>query len=85
LRRLLPRAIQGLDSWGLDPAERDRLMTIVEQRCLTGSNGTTWQAQTFHRLFDAGARDRYDALRDVVRGYSENMHQNLPVHEWPSA
>ena len=39
--------------------------------------------ETFHQLFDAGAMDRFDALREVVRRYSEHMHQNLPVHEWP--
>jgi len=83
LRRLLPRAAEGLDSWGLDPAERDRLMGIIEQRCLTGRNGTTWQTTTFHQLFDAGRMDRADALRDVVRRYCEHMHANLPVHEWP--
>jgi gamma-glutamyl:cysteine ligase YbdK (ATP-grasp superfamily) len=84
VRRLLPRAIEGLDRWGLDPAERDRLMTIVEQRCLTGRNGATWQSDTFHRLFDASAMDRADALRQVVRLYAQHMHQNIPVHEWPA-
>jgi hypothetical protein len=29
--------------------------------------------------------DRFDALREVVRRYSEHMHANLPVHEWPVA
>jgi gamma-glutamyl:cysteine ligase YbdK (ATP-grasp superfamily) len=85
VRRLLPRAIEGLDSWGLDPAERDRLMTIVEQRCLTGRNGATWQSETFHRLFDAGAIDRFDALRAVVGQYAAHMHENTPVHEWPTS
>jgi gamma-glutamyl:cysteine ligase YbdK (ATP-grasp superfamily) len=84
VRRLLPRALEGLDGWGLEPAERDRLMTIVEQRCLTGRNGATWQSQTFHRLFDAGAIDRFDALRQVVGRYAQHMHQNVPVHEWPT-
>jgi Glutamate-cysteine ligase family 2(GCS2) len=83
LRRLLPRAYAGLDSWGMGPAERDRLMRVVEQRCLTGRNGSTWQTSTFHRLFDAGAMDRFDALREVVRQYSVQMHENRPVHEWP--
>jgi hypothetical protein len=83
LRRLLPRAYAGLDSWGMEPAERDRLMHVIEQRCLTGRNGSTWQTATFHRLFDAGAMDRFDALREVVRQYSVQMHENRPVHEWP--
>jgi gamma-glutamyl:cysteine ligase YbdK (ATP-grasp superfamily) len=83
LRRLLPRAKDGLDRWGIDPTERDRLLGIIEQRALTGRNGASWQVQMFHTLFDAGARDRFDALREVVRLYSEHMHANIPVHEWP--
>ncbi len=83
LRRLLPRAVEGLNKWGLEADERDRLMSIIEQRCLTGRNGATWQTQTFHRLFDAGSMDRFDALREVVRRYSVHMHDNRPVHEWP--
>jgi hypothetical protein len=83
LRRLLPRAYEGLDRWGMEPGDRDRLMRIIEQRCLTGRNGSTWQVETFHRLFEAGAMDRFDALREVVRLYSGHMHENLPVHEWP--
>jgi hypothetical protein len=85
LRRLLPRAHEGLDKWGMQPSDRDRLLGIIEQRCLKGRNGATWQSETFHKLFDAGATDRFDALREVVRRYSEHMHANLPVHEWPVA
>jgi hypothetical protein len=84
LRRLLPRAKDGLDRWGIAPDERDRLLGIVEQRCLTGRNGATWQTDMFHKLFDSGATDRFDALREVVRRYSDLMHQNVPVHEWPT-
>ena len=83
LRRLLPRAADGLDRWGIDPEERDRLLGIIEQRCLTGRNGATWQTAMFHQLFDSGAKDRFDALREVVRRYCALMHQNIPVHEWP--
>jgi gamma-glutamyl:cysteine ligase YbdK (ATP-grasp superfamily) len=83
LRRLLPRAYEGLDASGMEPGERDRLLKIIEERCLTGRNGATWQTQMFHRLFDSGAMDRFDALREVVRLYSSHMHENVPVHEWP--
>ncbi len=83
LRRLLPRARDGLDRWGIDAEEIDRLLGIIEQRCLTARNGATWQVQMFHKLFDSGSTDRFDALREVVRRYSELMHENIPVHEWP--
>ena len=36
LRRLLPMAHEGLDAWGVEPDERDRLLGIIEQRCLLG-------------------------------------------------
>ncbi|KXK62022.1 glutamate--cysteine ligase [Micromonospora rosaria] len=83
LRRLLPLAHHGLDRWGVDPAERDRLLGIIEQRCLTGRNGASWQVATLHRLESADHLDRPAALREVVRHYVELMHSNRPVHEWP--
>src|SRR4051812_11565787 len=59
LRRLLPQAAAGLDSWGVDGVVRDRLLGIIEQRCLAGRNGATWQARTVQAI--GGARP--EALR----------------------
>ncbi|MGB0099247.1 MAG: glutamate--cysteine ligase [Nocardioides sp.] len=80
LRRLLPLARQGLDSWGATGAESDRLLGIIEQRCLTGTNGAEW----FVRRMQAARRGqgRYDALRSTLRDYREQMHTNDPVHTW---
>jgi hypothetical protein len=83
LRRLLPLAYEGLDRWGVDPAGRDRLLGIVEQRCLTGRNGASWQVDALHRLEADGNMDRTEALREVLRRYIGHMHSNVPVHEWP--
>jgi hypothetical protein len=82
LRHLLPLAHQGLEQWGVDTADKDRLLGIIEQRALTGRNGAAWQAAEFHRLFEQ--HDRPDALREMMRGYVEHMHSNEPVHTWPS-
>src|SRR5579859_1664720 len=46
LRRLLPQAHEGLLGWGVDPAHADRLLGIIEQRCLTGRTGAAWQMAT---------------------------------------
>jgi hypothetical protein len=81
LRRLLPLAYEGLDRWDVDPADRDRLLGVIEQRCLTGMNGAAWQAATFHTLYDRGL-DRLDALRAMTVRYRERMHGNEPVHTW---
>jgi hypothetical protein len=82
LRRLLPLAQAGLDRWGVSPGERDRLLGIIEQRCLTHRNGAAWQIQTLHSLEGDGT-DRQEALHEMLRRYLPQMHENIPVHEWP--
>ncbi|GEP32833.1 glutamate--cysteine ligase [Nocardioides szechwanensis] len=79
LRRLLPMAQQGLEAWGATGAEIDRMLGIIEQRCLTGRNGAEWFARQMHQRTDA---DRYDALRATLLDYRERMHTNEPVHTW---
>jgi hypothetical protein len=79
LRRLLPLAAAGLDDWGADPDERDRLLGIVERRCLTARNGAAWQVAASV----ARPGSRYDALRGMLNDYRNLMHSNVPVHEWP--
>ena len=83
LRRLLPLAYEGLDRWGVDPSERDRLLGIIERRCLTGRNGASWQIGLLQRLESDGNMDRTEALREVLRRYMTHMHGNVPVHDWP--
>src|SRR4051812_35928529 len=81
LRRLLPMARDGLSRWGVDSADADRLLEIIERRCVEGVNGASWQAAAFHRLYDR--LDRADALREMTVRYREHMHSNEPVHTWP--
>jgi hypothetical protein len=83
LRHLLPLAHQGLDRWGVDGCERDRLLSIIERRCATGRNGARWQVDTVRRLEQEGGLDRGEALRGMLARYVEHMHENAPVHEWP--
>jgi gamma-glutamyl:cysteine ligase YbdK (ATP-grasp superfamily) len=79
LRRLLPLAHQGLVSWGVPAEERDRLLGIVEQRCVKGVNGASWFVDRMHAR---RGQDRYDALRATLLDYRERMHSNEPVHTW---
>ena len=83
LRRLLPAAHAGLEDAGVEAADRDRLLGIIERRCVTLQNGATWQADTFHKLYEDQKLDRGDALRRMTVLYREHMHANEPVHEWP--
>jgi hypothetical protein len=83
VRRLLPLAREGLADWGVGSDDADRLLGIIERRCLLLRNGASWQSEMFHRLYEDRAMDRADALRQMTRRYRENMHSNQPVHDWP--
>ncbi|MEA2331273.1 MAG: hypothetical protein QOH58_1411 [Thermoleophilaceae bacterium] len=83
LRRLLPAAHEGLEQAGIDAADRDRLLGVIERRCVTMQNGAAWQAHAFHRLYDDQGLERLDALRRMTVAYREHMHANEPVHGWP--
>jgi hypothetical protein len=82
LRHLLPMARSGLSRWGVGQPHADRLLGIIEQRCLTGQNGATWQIATVEGL-EEGGLDRHEALRQMTLRYIEHMHTNEPVHSWP--
>ncbi|MET0687171.1 MAG: glutamate--cysteine ligase [Solirubrobacteraceae bacterium] len=83
LRRLLPLAHEGLERYGVDPHARDRLLGIIERRCVTEVNGATWQSRMFRKLYEEDGRDRTDALREMTVRYRDLMHANEPVHTWP--
>jgi hypothetical protein len=83
LRRLLPLASEGLTQWDVDADERDRLLQVIERRCVTSRNGAAWQSEVFHRLYDDKGMDRSEALRAMTVRYRDHMHSNQPVHEWP--
>ena len=83
LRRLLPLAHEGLERYGVDPHARDRLLAIIERRCVEEANGATWQSKTFRRLYEDEGLDRVEALRRMTVRYRDHMHGNEPVHTWP--
>ncbi len=83
LRRLLPMADEGLQTWGVGPDDRNRLLGVIEHRCKTGRNGAAWQAEVFHQVYDNSGLSRLDAMREVVNRYRMHMHSNEPVHAWP--
>jgi hypothetical protein len=84
LRRLLPLAREGLQDTGVESADADRLLGIIERRCVMLRNGASWQAEVFHHLYEDRGMDRPEALREMTRLYRGHMHSNEPVHEWPS-
>jgi gamma-glutamyl:cysteine ligase YbdK (ATP-grasp superfamily) len=85
LRRLLPMARDGLARWGVGSAHADRLLGIIEQRCITAQTGAAWQIGSVAGLAERHGVARPEALRQMTRRYIEHMHTNEPVHTWPQA
>jgi hypothetical protein len=83
VRRLLPLAREGLARWGVGSEDADRLLGIIERRCVLLRNGAAWQSEMFHRLYEDRGLDRPQALLEMTRRYREHMHSNQPVHDWP--
>jgi hypothetical protein len=83
LRRLLALARERLRRWGVDPGSADRLLGIIEQRCLTSRNGPTWQIAATRAISEQTGANRAEALRQMTQRYTEFMHANEPVHTWP--
>ncbi len=84
LRRLLPMAARGLSRLGVDQADVSRLLSIIEQRCVTGMNGAQWQVHSVRQMQARGI-DRDEALRLMTQDYIELMNGGEPVHSWPIA
>jgi hypothetical protein len=82
LRTLLPLAAEGLARWGVSDAVSARYLDVIEQRCRTGINGSSWQVRTVAALEQGGA-DRDGAIKGMLARYLEGMAANQPVHTWP--
>ncbi len=83
LKHLLPLAREGLLDWGVEEAEVDHYLGIIEQRTLSGQNGAGWQIATWRRLVEEHDLDRPEAARELVRRYSKLSFDGAPVHTWP--
>ncbi|MBU2670001.1 glutamate--cysteine ligase [Actinoplanes bogorensis] len=79
---LLPKAHAGLDRYGVEPAVRDRLLSVIDERCRLGRNGASWQTESVRQAESRGL-SRDEALHAMLLRYSELHRTNEPVHGWP--
>ncbi|WP_099021645.1 glutamate--cysteine ligase family protein [Mycolicibacterium palauense] len=79
---LLPAAADGLDAWGVEAADRDRYLGVIEGRVRRGRTGADWQTAMVEHL-EVGGLTRVAALHEMTRRYAEYAHSGAPVHEWP--
>ena len=82
-RRLLPVAREGLAQAGVDAAEADAWLGLIEGRLDSGVTGSVWQRRVFE-----GARARHPAaesLRLMLERYLSLSESDAPVHTWSDA
>lgn len=80
LNELLPIARDGLVSRGIDQADIDKYLGIIEERAKSHSTGARWQLRSFSKLIKTATRD--EALTLLTKMIVENQKSGKPVHEW---
>ncbi|MDD9935855.1 MAG: glutamate--cysteine ligase [Myxococcales bacterium] len=79
-RELLPVARAGLETLGVDSAEIDRMLGVIEARIDAHASGARYQLETLARL--ERRLPRQEALLELTRRYLERSKSGSPVHEW---
>ncbi|MEM7755137.1 MAG: CBS domain-containing protein [Planctomycetota bacterium] len=79
----VPTARDGLARLGVDAAEIDRTMSVIEQRVGTGKTGARWMLDSVSRMRGWGTQaQRLDCL---TRAMLKSQESGRPVHEWEPA
>lgn len=83
LDHLLPMAGRGLDSVGVDEADRDRLLGIVRSRIEKERTGSRWM------LFSAAQMRKQSSVTETVTALVNctirNQEGEVPLADWPMA
>ncbi len=74
LENLLPMARNGLRLGGIDQAEADHYLDIIEARVERGMTGARWM-RAWHYAFDGN-------LESMVGAYLTRQQRGEPVHRW---
>lgn len=83
LEELLPMARGGLERSGVDRAEIDKYLGVIQARVEKGKNGATWLIDNYTRLLKK-ARPQ-EAMLAVTAGAWLRQSYGQPVHTWDEA
>jgi CBS domain-containing protein/gamma-glutamylcysteine synthetase len=82
-KELLPLARRGLATRGIDIADVDRYLGVIEERVKRGRTGAQWALDSLEAIEDQVRPDeRYRALTAAML---KHQWSGAPVHEWPLA
>jgi CBS domain-containing protein len=83
LDELLPAARDGLAQSGVDGADIERLLGVVEARVASGRTGAAWLLESAGAMRDQGTRGQ--RLAALVAATASRQDAGAPGHEWPPA
>ena len=78
---VVPAARRGLAARGVDAADVDYYLGVVEERVDRMMTGARWQLKAFSKLRERVSRD--EALSNITAAMMRNQGRGMPVHEWP--
>jgi CBS domain-containing protein/gamma-glutamyl:cysteine ligase YbdK (ATP-grasp superfamily) len=83
LDHLLPLARLGLRAHGIDAADRDRYLGVLEDRVRAGRTGAQWLLDSLDAMGASGTSDQ--RRRSLTRAVVDRQETGAPVHEWELA
>ncbi|MEM6575821.1 MAG: CBS domain-containing protein [Pseudomonadota bacterium] len=81
--QLVPRARSGLERVGIDTADIDRYMGVIERRLETRQTGSRWVMSSLEAM--GGGRTTDQKMRNLTEAIVVNQRDETPVSEWPIA
>jgi CBS domain-containing protein len=84
LDELLPLAKAGLAKAGIDQADSDRYLGIIEARARSGRTGSQWMLDSFSDIQRKGV-PRDEIVSAITSSIYHQQYQGKPVHEWELA
>jgi CBS domain-containing protein len=83
LEELLPRARQGLQKAGIDTADNERLLGIIEERVSQEKTGASWMIASLAEM-DKRAKPNV-RMRTLTAAMKVNQENGEPLHNWSLA
>lgn len=83
LETLLPLARQGLEQVGIDAADVNRYLGIIEERVESGQTGSEWTLKSLAMMEGTGTQA--ERLAAVTAATARRQEEGEPVHRWAPA
>lgn len=83
INELLPIAETGLKSSGIDQADIERYLNVIQKRAETKQTGAKWAIKSITEMDKEVHPD--EKVRAIVAAMDKNQNNEIPIHSWPLA